>query len=151
MAENQLFPVFDLPEIPDNPEYDERYCASVYFDYETGDFLRDGAGRMIPSTGRDAYMQWCQKNAVTERMSCLAYSDNIGTEFDSLSEEPDRESVESEIERTITEALLVHPATEYVRKFEFIHNSDGIYCTFNVKGYPWEEDETLSIQLQGGE
>lgn len=23
MAENQLFPVFDLPEIPDNPEYDE--------------------------------------------------------------------------------------------------------------------------------
>lgn len=25
MAENQLFPVFDLPEIPDNPEYDERY------------------------------------------------------------------------------------------------------------------------------
>ena len=25
MAENQLFPVFDLPEITDNPEYDERY------------------------------------------------------------------------------------------------------------------------------
>ena len=29
MAENQLFPVFDLPEIPDNPEYDERYYPSV--------------------------------------------------------------------------------------------------------------------------
>ena len=40
MAENQLFPVFDLPEIPDNPEYDERYYPSVYFDFETGDFLR---------------------------------------------------------------------------------------------------------------
>ena len=39
MAENQLFPVFDLPEIPDNPEYDERYYPSVYFDFETGDFL----------------------------------------------------------------------------------------------------------------
>ena len=33
MAENQLFPVFDLPEIPDNPEYDERYYPSVYFDF----------------------------------------------------------------------------------------------------------------------
>lgn len=39
MAENQLFPVFDLPEIPDNPEYDERYYPSVYFDFETGDFF----------------------------------------------------------------------------------------------------------------
>ena len=39
MAENQLFPVFDLPEIPDNPEYDERYYPSVYFDFATGDFL----------------------------------------------------------------------------------------------------------------
>lgn len=72
MAENQLFPVFDLPEIPDNPEYDERYYPSVYFDFETGDFLRDGAGRMITSAGREAYMQWCLKVASTERLSCLA-------------------------------------------------------------------------------
>lgn len=70
MAENQLFPVFDLPEIPDNPEYDERYYPSVYFDFETGDFLRDGAGRMIASAGREAYMQWCLKVASTERLSC---------------------------------------------------------------------------------
>lgn len=77
MAENQLFPVFDLPEIPDNPEYDERYYPSVYFDFETGDFLRDGAGRMITSAGREAYMQWCLKVASTERLSCLAYSDDM--------------------------------------------------------------------------
>jgi len=147
MAENQLFPVFDLPEIPDNPEYDERYYPSVYFDFETGDFLRDGAGRMITSAGREAYMQWCLKVASTERLSCLVYSDDIGTEFDELAEIPDRESRESEIERTITEALLVHPATEYVRDFEFTHEGDETYCSFTVKGYPWEEDETLSIQL----
>ena len=66
MAENQLFPVFDLPEIPDNPEYDERYYPSVYFDFETGDFLRDGAGRMITSAGREAYAvvpESCQHGA----------------------------------------------------------------------------------------
>ena len=34
MPERQLFPVFDLPEIPDNPEYDERYKSSVFFDFE---------------------------------------------------------------------------------------------------------------------
>ena len=102
---------------------------------------------MIASGGREAYMQWCLKVASTERLSCLAYSDDIGTEFDELAEIPDRESRESEIERTITEALLVHPATEYVRDFEFTHEGDETYCSFTVKGYPWEEDETLSIQL----
>lgn len=27
------------------------------------------------------------------------------------------------------------------------HEGDETYCSFTVKGYPWEEDETLSIQL----
>ena len=64
MAENQLFPVFDLPEIPDNPEYDERYYPSVYFDFETGDFLRDGAGRMIRQGGIYAVVpESCQHGA----------------------------------------------------------------------------------------
>lgn len=110
MAENQLFPVFDLPEIPDNPEYDERYYPSVYFDFETGDFLRDGAGRMIASAGREAYMQWCLKVASTERLSCLAYSDDIGTEFDDLAEIPDRESRESEIERDDYRGIVGAPS-----------------------------------------
>ena len=38
MAENQLFRCLTCLEIPDNPEYDERYYPSVYFDFETGDF-----------------------------------------------------------------------------------------------------------------
>lgn len=146
MAE-QLFPVFELPEIPDNPEYDEKYKPSVYFDFETGDFLRDGASRMVPSAGREAYMQWCLKTVQTERESCLAYGDDIGTEFEDMKSLPDQESRESEIERTITEALLVHPATEYVRNFIFTHIGDEIYVAFDVKGFPWEEIETMEITV----
>ena len=147
MAEQQLFPVFDLPEIPDDPEYDERYRPSVSFDFELGDFVRDGANRIVPSTGREAYMQWCLKVVMTERESCLAYSDDIGTEFEEMDDFPDTESRESEIERTITEALLVHPATEYVRNFEFRHHGDEIFVTFDVKGYPWDEIETMEISI----
>lgn len=142
---DQLFPVFELPEIPDNPEYDEKYSPSVYFDFETGDFLRDGAGRMIASTGREAYIQWCLKMASTERESYLAYSDDIGVELEDLEELPGKDERESEIERTITEALLVHPATEYVRNFIFEHEGDAVRVTFDVKGYPWEEIDTLTI------
>lgn len=147
MAENQLFPVFDLPEIPDNPEYDERYKQSVYFDFETGDFLLDGAGKMIEATGREAYIQWCLKTCSTERGSCLAYSDDIGTEFEEMDDIPDTESRESFIELTITEALMVHPATEYVRDFEFTHTGDETRVSFIVKGYPWEEEELMEMTV----
>ena len=81
MAE-QLFPVFDLPEIPDDPEYEERYRPSVAFDFEKGDFVRDGSNKMVRADGREAYMQWCWKVVQTEREAFLAYSDEIGTEFE---------------------------------------------------------------------
>lgn len=124
MAE-QLFPVFDLPEIPDDPEYEERYRPSVAFDFEKGDFVRDGSNKMVRADGREAYMQWCWKVVQTEREAFLAYSDEIGTEFEHMEDFPDRDSRESEIERTITDALLVHPATEYVRDFIFDYSTSG--------------------------
>ena len=55
----------------------------------------------------------------------------------------------SYIELTITEALMVHPATEYVKDFEFSHDGDGTWVSFVVKGYPWEEEERLSIRVGG--
>lgn len=147
MAENQLFPVFDMPEIPDTEEAEETYRPSVYFDFYKGDFVRDGANRMTVASGRDAYIQWCLKVASTERLTCLAYSEDIGVELEDMEDLPDRESRESEIERTITEALLVHPATEYVTDFEFTHQGDETWCTFTVKGYPWDENEALTVKV----
>ena len=81
-------------------------------------------------------MQWCLKVASTERLSCLAYSDDIGTGLTTWQKYRTEKSRESEIERTITEALLVHPATEYVRDFEFTHEGDETYCSFVVKRVP---------------
>lgn len=141
---DQLFPVFDLPEIPDDQEYEERYRSSVYFDFDQGDFVRDGANKLVRADGRQAFVQWCKKVVATEREAFLAYSSEIGTEFEEMEDFPDRDSRECEIERTITEALLVHPATEYVRDFEFDYSSGEASVAFTVKGYPWEEEETMS-------
>lgn len=144
---DQLFPVFDLPEIPDDPVYEERYRPSVFFDFETGDFVRDGANKLVRADGREAYMQWCQKVVATEREQFLAYSDDIGTEFEDMEDFPDRDTKESEIERTITEALMVHPATEYVRNFVFEYVSGKAYVSFTVKGFHWEEEETITTSI----
>lgn len=145
MAQRQLFPVFDLPEIPDTEELEERYSPSAYFDFEKGDFVRDGAGKIKKSEGKYAYIQWCLKVVSIERYSCLAYSSDIGVELDQVVE-ADRAAAESIIERTITEALMMHRATEYVRDFSFLYKADAVYVTFTVKGYPWE-DEQLKAKI----
>ena len=75
----------------------------------------------------------------------MAYSSDIGVELDQVVE-ADRAAAESIIERTITEALMMHRATEYVRDFSFLYKADAVYVTFTVKGYPWE-DEQLKTKI----
>lgn len=144
MAE-QLFPIFDIPEIEEEAEDEEKYYPSVFFDFEKGDFVLDGAHRMTQAGGREAYMQWCLKMVDTERDACLAYSDDIGTEFEEMASIGDRLTRESEIKSTITDALMVHPCTEYVRNFKFQHEADSCWATFTVKGYGWEEQELTTL------
>lgn len=148
MSEKQLFPVFDVPEIktPAQPER-EHYRPSVYFDFSTGDFIRDGANRMVEAEGKEAYMQWCIKVVATERDACLAYSTRIGTEMEYAAAQPDHESVEASVERTITEALMVNPKTEYVREFEFTWNGTNLYGEFTVKGRDLDEIK-LSVAIE---
>ena len=146
MAET-LFPVFPVPEINVLTAAKERkYRHSVYFDYATGDFLRDGSGNMVPADGREAYRQWCLKTVMTERFTCLSYTTDIGTEMIDALSQADRAAVESAVERTINEALMVNPKTEYVRDYAFSWRNETLGCTFNVKGQDWEE-QIVSVEI----
>ena len=147
MAAESLFPVFSVPEIATPAAAEERkYRRSIDFDFEAGDFRRDGAGKLVEAEGREAYAQWCQKAVLTERFTCLSYNTDIGTEMVDALAQADRAAVESAIERTINEALMVNPKTEYVRSFQFAGSSDELTCTFTVKGKDWEEF-TISIPV----
>lgn len=148
MADKNLFPVFDVPEIITPAPVEERkYKPSVYFDYVLGDFKRDGANKMVVAEGREAYQQWCIKTVLTERLDRMSYSSDTGTELDDALKQADRQAVESAMERTITEALMVNKRTEYVRSFEFTWDSDGLHCDFEVKGKEWEEQH-IGVILQ---
>ena len=136
----QLFPVFDVPDlVTDTPVEEQKYKGSVYFDFSIGDFRRDGAGKLAVAEGREAYAQWCLKTVMTERMAHLAYNSDIGTEMREAMAQADVEAVKSAMERTITEALMVNKATEYVRNFEFTHTPAELKVEFTVKGKDWEE------------
>ena len=58
----------------------------------------------------------------------------------------DRAAVESAVERTINEALMVNPKTEYVRDYVFSWRNETLGCTFNVKGQDWEE-QVVSVEI----
>lgn len=133
--DESLYPVFDVPAIVDEgKQYKTAYMPSVAWDFNTGDFVRNGANQMAECEGSEAFKTWCMKMVCTERYTCLAYSDDIGVEIDAALKEKVDGAVESAVKRTITEALMVNPRTEYVRDFSFQRVRDKLRCSFVVKG-----------------
>ncbi len=135
-----LFAAAGVPEmVPENARYDTRYKRSAKWDAVSGDFVRDGANRIAECDGREAFAIWCFKTAQTERYRCAACPDSIGTEMERAMASDDAKTVESMVQRTVTDALMVNPRTEYVRDFVFSWEGDQMHCTFSVKGIGQEE------------
>lgn len=131
-------------------EYDTEYHPSVAWDLEAGDFVRDGANRLIECEGRDAYAVWCIKMACTQRNAHLAYMEEItgydlGADMEEALEYSDQSSVETAIEDAIREALEVNPRTEYVGDFSFVWEGDDVHVSFVVKGIDWDEKIAIGI------
>lgn len=56
MADNNLYPVVDIPEYEEeNEEYDTEYKPSVAWDLEKGDFVCKSPFCMLKSEGLEAY------------------------------------------------------------------------------------------------
>lgn len=150
-VEGQLLPVLeDAVGGQEGGGYDTEYKGSVKWDPQLGDFVRDNAGGMAACGGREAFMVWCYKMAQTERYAHKAYVEavagaDLGTELEEAVQESDHDLTESMVARTVTEALMVNPRTEYVRGFEFLWEGDSLHFTFEVKGAGW--DETFHITL----
>ncbi|HHX87694.1 MAG TPA: DUF2634 domain-containing protein [Firmicutes bacterium] len=127
-----LYPVFDMPELVEQqqtrpePEYPDSYL----FNFEKGEFVKDGAGRVVIADGYTAWKQWCIKAVLTQRFAFLAYSWDYGVEVSEALRSPTRKAVEMEMERTITEALLVDPRTQQVREFTFRWAGDQLWVSF---------------------
>ena len=136
----QLFPVVSIPSLSrPKQDNDVRYKRAPAWDLKAGDFVRDGAGKIVTDTGRGAYMVWCVKTSLTERFAKLAYPSSIGAELEAAKQEKSQDAVELALERTIREAIMVNPRTEYVRDFSFRWDGDHVHASFTVKGKNIEE------------
>ena len=124
----------------------KNYSPAPKFNFETGDFLFDSAGRIVIADGREAFEAWCLKVCMTERGTRLAYSDNYGVELESATKFNDAGAVQSAVVRTITEAILANPCAEYVKNFSFETSGDELKISFDVKGRDWAEVSRLSVK-----
>lgn len=143
-----LYPTFDMPEIIEQQQTEPapQYGKSWLFDFEKGDFVTDGAGRVVEADGHTAWAQWCVKAVLTERFAYLVYSSDYGAELEQALKQPSRAAVEAELERAITEALLVDPRTERVTDFAFEWEGDAVKVSFTavpVIGAPERVEVTI--------
>ncbi len=136
----------DVPEFTEElSEYDTKYRYTAKWDTKRGDFVRDGANRIVACSGEEGFALWCFKVAQTERYACLAYPNDIGVEIEAALGEDNKKMVESMVERTITEALKINPRTEWINNFEFTWDADELHGTFLVKGVAWDSIFQISL------
>ena len=133
----ELFPEGYEDEVVTEDEVaDEKetgYKEGVYFDAETGDFVRDGQYRVKSATGVESWEQWCINCLRTERGVYPCYSDTFGIATEDAFKAETREMAESILTREICEALANDPygRTSYV--------SDVIFT--------WEDSDSLSVEV----
>lgn len=97
------------------------YRNGPAFDYETGDYMRDGKNRIIDFDGIESWKAWVINCMSTQRGAHLAYSSDFGIDLDRVFAAENREEAESILTREITEAVLAddYGRTDYIESIEF--------------------------------
>jgi hypothetical protein len=130
---DSLFPTFTLPTITiTTSDNDPVYNGSFLFDFDKGDFVQDGAGRVVAADPYQAWLQWCVKCVITEWNTYPIYDENFGCETNEALTEPSRDKKQTDLEQTITEALLADARTQSVTDFTFGWEDDGCNLSFTI-------------------
>lgn len=97
------------------------YRNGLSFDEQLGDFRRDGANKILDSSGIESWKSWIINTLHTERYKHLAYSSDIGIEYDLVFKSKSRAEAESILTRQIIENIMADPYKRcaYVESIEF--------------------------------
>ncbi len=137
-----LFPKFDMPDLVEAVEDTSiAYPKSWLFDFDTGDFVLDGAGNVVEADGLTTWAQWCVKAVLTQRLAFVVYNWDYGVDIENVMKQPTRAVTEAELEKEITEALMTDPRTAEVKNFTFEWSGDELTVSFiivNAAGVPAE-------------
>lgn len=112
------------------------YVPGLKIDPFTNDFVISGAGKIVDCTETESWIQWCKKVLETPRYQCIAYSDDIGIDIESIIVCVTREERESMLFSEISDALAADPynRTSYVESVLFGWHVDSVDCMVSVVG-----------------
>lgn len=130
--ENEIIEADDLVESKPTG-----YRGGAAFNYETGDFQRDGRNRILDATGIESWRAWCINCLQTERYKHLAYSSDFGIDMDAVFAATSQEEAESILTRQITEAILADPYQRgaYVESLEYNWTApDAVEVQLTIRG-----------------
>lgn len=123
----------DLLEAPGQAEGNVPFGRSWRFDFEAGEFVLTPTGKVAEADEMTAWVEWCKKALHTPRYEYLVYSREYGHELqDLIGRGLTREAIESEIQRIVTETLMVDPRTERVQNFRFEWRGDEVHFTCEI-------------------
>lgn len=121
---------------------------SFLFDFNTGDFvLKDG--KLVEVEGIEALKIWIQKILKTEKFKFKIYETGETNEYgvtllDLINKGYPTYFVQAEIQREITEALLMNPEINDISNFIFARETRGLAVTFTVDSiYGSTENEVI--------
>ena len=155
MAEN-LFPEGLTEETVDEESITNAkkgYWPGAAFDYDLGDFPRDGRNRILDATGIASWKIWVTNCLQTERYAHLAYNSDFGIEYDKVFAAESREEAESILTRQITEAIMADPykRAAYIEEIEYTWTAaDAVQVDATIVGI---DDVPIDITayITGGE
>ena len=129
-----LYPTFESPFMFEEEQRTVKDVVAPKFDQEEEKLKVNGVGKAVIGDEKDAYRFWVMKCLLTERYRYSAYSSDFGVEIERIvrANYP-RTVAESEIQRTITEALSVDERTVSVGEFSFKWEGDSLWVTLIVE------------------
>lgn len=127
------------------------FPSSWRFDFEQGEFVTDASGKIPTVTDTDAYLQWAMKALSDVRYQNPAYDRSHGAETAALVRDNlPAGTLESELTRTVTEALMIDPRTKSVGDFSFVRQGSGLYVTCTITTVR-DDQVTVKAPIGGGD
>lgn len=126
-----IFPFIDFNAVETSPSLP--LFREYAYDFEKNELKRDKNGKTYLVEKNEALRIWIFKALSTERFHYTAHSDAYGEEFTEqlIGHSLERETAELELERYLTEALMVNPYIQKLDNFSFELISHEMHVEFD--------------------
>ena len=131
-----LFPTVTLPDpkLLESSSSNATFGRNVELNYSDEEFVLSPTGRQYKLDEVNSWVEWCVKALSTPRYKHLIYSDNYGSELQTLiGKSYPHEFAESEIKRMVKECLMADSRTAAVDSFQFEWIEDGVMFTCRIE------------------